>query len=312
MYSLLQWNCRGVHANFEELRLFASSINPSVVALQETFLKSSDSVSFNGFSVLLKGCDSERRSGGVALLISNGILFSPVRVDTCLQVVAARVTIGKTITICSIYLPPSLRVSSNDIFNLVEQLPPPFLLMGDFNGHAHLWGSDHYDSRGQMLEDVFSQLNLCVFNDGSPTYSNPGSGSSSVLDLTVCDPSLMLDFEWRVHDDLCGSDHFPIVLSSVSCEEDPPVGRWNLKKADWPLFSSLCEARLTEEAIMSAGDPVSCFTSVLLEVAGENPSRKPPRQSLGSRGYLGLMMNVGRPRGRVNRPNAGPSGIHRR
>jgi hypothetical protein len=27
--------------------------------------------------------------------------------------------------------------------------------------------------------------------------------------------SLLLDFSWKVHDDLCGSDHFPIILESL-------------------------------------------------------------------------------------------------
>ena len=34
----------------------------------------------------------------------------------------------------------------------------------------------------------------------------------SAIDLTLCDPVSYMDYGWKVHDDLCGSDHFPILL----------------------------------------------------------------------------------------------------
>ena len=36
---ILQWNCRGIRANYEELLLLLNKYNPKVVCLQETFLK---------------------------------------------------------------------------------------------------------------------------------------------------------------------------------------------------------------------------------------------------------------------------------
>jgi len=43
-----------------------------------------------------------------------------------------RATLGKTITACSIYLPPTMVFNSTDLENLTAQLPPPILLLGDF------------------------------------------------------------------------------------------------------------------------------------------------------------------------------------
>ena len=76
-------------------------------------------------------------------------------------------------------------MSRADVAYLIDQLPTPFLLVGDFNGHAPLWGDDHYNGRGQMLEDLFSSLNLCVLNNGSFTYCHPATGKQSVTELTV-------------------------------------------------------------------------------------------------------------------------------
>ena len=37
--SILQWNCRGIRANYEELLILLDKYNPKVVCLQETSLK---------------------------------------------------------------------------------------------------------------------------------------------------------------------------------------------------------------------------------------------------------------------------------
>ena len=75
-----------------------------------------------------------------------------------------------------------------------------------------LWGSDKVTDKGKVVEDVLSNLNLCILNDGSNTYLHPGNGSSSSIDLTIVDPSLLLDIHRTVHDYLCGSDHFSIIV----------------------------------------------------------------------------------------------------
>ena len=69
-----------------------------------------------------------------------------VHFNTPLQAVAARVMLNKVVTFCSIYLPPSDHV---DVINLIEQLPSPFVLWGDFNGHSPVWGNESYNSREQ-------------------------------------------------------------------------------------------------------------------------------------------------------------------
>jgi hypothetical protein len=58
------------------------------------------------------------------------------------------------------------------------------------------------------------------------------SGSYSAIDLTVTDPSLLLDFSWKVHDDLCRSGHFPIILESLNYTIGERPTRYNFDKAD--------------------------------------------------------------------------------
>ena len=54
---------------------------------------------------------------------------------------AIKVKAHKTITLCSVYLPPCDHFNFNpkDLQDIIDQLPSPFILMGDFNGHHTLW-----------------------------------------------------------------------------------------------------------------------------------------------------------------------------
>ena len=176
---------------------------------------------------------------------------------------------NRVVTFCSIYLPPSDHVAKTDLINLIEQLPSPFVLLGDFSGHSPVWGNESCNSRGQMLEDLFSEMDLCILNDGSSTYIHPATGSTSTLDLSICGPSLVLDYEWNIHEDLCGSDHFPVILTNSAVEEEAAPNRWNFEKTDWLSFQAQCSSELMEEAVMSAEDPARQFTHLLIQAAGK-------------------------------------------
>ena len=50
MPMILQWNIRGLQANREELDLLFSNIDPTVICLQETFLKENKTINFKHYS----------------------------------------------------------------------------------------------------------------------------------------------------------------------------------------------------------------------------------------------------------------------
>ena len=50
--------------------------------------------------------------------------------------------------------------------------------------------------------------NICLINDDTPKYLHPATGSFTFIYLTMCSPSLFMDFAWKVEEDLHGSDHF--------------------------------------------------------------------------------------------------------
>ena len=92
-----------------------------------------------------------RVTGGVALLTSHSIPSTMIHLNTHLQAVAVRINIHTLTTICNVYLPPDATVDKKSLNELVDQLPPPFILIGDFNGHSTLWGNRDVNPRGRRV-----------------------------------------------------------------------------------------------------------------------------------------------------------------
>ena len=166
--TLLQWNCRGLKANFNEVGLLSERYNPQAICLQETLLQDTDNIDFRGFT-LLNTFSGIGPHGGSSILIRQGVLHSPVNLTTNLQAVAVRLTLHVAVTLCSLYIPPSHNIQQRELDSLVNQLPTPFIIMGDLNGHNPLWGSNDTNNKGKHIEDMLSDHQLCVFNDGSNT-----------------------------------------------------------------------------------------------------------------------------------------------
>ena len=149
--------------------------------------------------------------------------------------------------------------------------------MGDFNSHSMMWGFSESDTRGKILEKFILEEDLILFNNKHHTYFE--RGYSSLLDLTMCQPSAFMDFSCTIFEDSYGSDHCPIQLtynkSDASCNDQSP--RWNLKKADWSLFRKLCINNITsdkfiegvDDMTMNNNDKISVFTDLLLDNAME-------------------------------------------
>src|SRR5688572_14697211 len=84
--------------------------------------------------------------------------------------------------------------------------------LGGFNASSPLWGCITSDNRGKICEGFINRNNLCLLNSKTPTYHHPATGSRIGIDLPTCDHLLMPHLSWSVHDDLYGSDHFPIII----------------------------------------------------------------------------------------------------
>ena len=117
----------------------------------------------------------------------------------------------------------------------------------------------------------------------SHTYLHPATGNFSSLDLSLCHPSLLLDFDWTVSEDQHGSDHFPVIIESVNNFTNDHNAKWKLNKANWELYHSLCEESLKIDKFNNSLDPLDDFTSSLLDISNKsipktstNPKKSKP------------------------------------
>ena len=111
---------------------------------------------------------------------------------------------------------------------------------------------------------------MCIYNNKSNTYLHPAAGTYSAIDLSICDPSLFLDYNWKVHDDTCGSDHFPILLENTTDELSKRTTSWNLGKANRDGFKTPCLAQLKPETNKNNEENILYFTNTLLNIAEEH------------------------------------------
>ena len=117
--------------------------------------------------------DSEE--GDVSVFIKEGLPCIEAILPTNLELetVAAKMfTDNRTITICSLYLPPNYDNNNlqTQLDLLLTSLTRPFIITADANGHHYKWGSDYCDQRGRLIDQWITDNNLSLINTGEPTF----------------------------------------------------------------------------------------------------------------------------------------------
>ena len=216
MASIIQWNCNGCKTHYCELKEILVQNSPICVCLQETHFKVGENFSLRGYKCSRKDVIHDLRArGGVAIYTKENIPITPIPVQTELQAVAIRTEFPVKMTICNIYL-PNFDWEIQDWRDIVAQLPRPYIIMGDFNAHNPLWGSERLDTRGRIIEDLIDELELIILNTGEGTYLNSRSNSFSAIDLTLCSPEIAHIFEWKRLGGQLYTDHFPILIKCAA------------------------------------------------------------------------------------------------
>ncbi len=121
--------------------------------------------------------------------------------------------------------------------------------------------------------------NLCLWNNDSPTYLHPATGSLTAIDLTTCSPHLFLDFSCSVRDDQWGSEHYRLIFSNHFCAPDERVRTWQFQKAGWDQFQLLCQNNLTE-VFLESNDPLQAFSENLFEIMADCIPKGKPNSNL--------------------------------
>ena len=134
----------------------------------------------------------------------------------------------KTCKICSLYL-PHIAATKQEIVQFINQLPKPFIIMGDLNARSAVWKDTGWNEKGRVTEEILLDTDVVLLNNGSVTHDHSQTNSYSVIDLTDC----KVDFVHTVLKDLYDCDHYPIHVELPNNILSLKVNKFNIEKAHW-------------------------------------------------------------------------------
>ena len=90
--------------------------------------------------------------GGVCILVINKFIHSQVHFQADLEAVVVCITINnKTYTVASVNVPPSGTLNELAFGRMIKSFTSRYLVLEDFNGHSHLWGTNQENERGKVV-----------------------------------------------------------------------------------------------------------------------------------------------------------------
>jgi ribonuclease HI len=200
--------------------------------------------------IKIKGYNIERKDrvssvpghGGLVIAIKEGLSYSVVDTPVHSEIITITFKVNNVFySLVNVYISPTSNRVINQLQEIIDSVKTTHtIIVGDFNAHSHSWGGDKTDLRGRQVEVFVENNDLCVINDGSPTYQHY-NGTTTPIDLTITSPNISVSTSWQVLSDSMGSDHFPILITlnnSISILEPLHIERYVIKKADWATFRS--------------------------------------------------------------------------
>ena len=274
--NILQWNINGLRSKITQLRILLSKYNPDAIALQETKLPIDIEYDPKNYQPFYENRNGD--GGGVALLVNENIPCTRVRLTSPLEAVAVKMFYQEqTITICSLYLPPEGNFPVNDFKNLVNELPSPHLILGDYNSKSYRWGSPLTPNnelaykRGEDLINIIDELSLCIINTGKPTYYRVNNNYYSHLDLSIGTPDISTSFNWDTDPDPHDSDHFPIIIThSLNHLYTTSNTRWDFENTSHDAWVNYSSSISLPDDIINSTEACKEITEHILEVAQQH------------------------------------------
>lgn len=240
---IIQYNIRGLQNNRNDIDLLKNLYDPTIFCLQETHIKLRNSPKFNQYKLIHN--INDKATQGVAFLIKENTKFTEIPLNTNCQAIAIEIKIPYKVHICNIYIHPNDRINETELQNLIDQIPEPRILLGDFNAHSQLWGSLSTNKRGEIIENCITSNNLmCINNRSEFTYYHPSSGTGTKIDLTLCNLNIATKLTWRTLEQI-QSDHIPILISTKN-HSIPPTNsddNINYSNMNWSNFKSTLESQ---------------------------------------------------------------------
>jgi len=77
-----------------------------------------------------------RASGEISILVNEAYPYEEIPIASRFEVVAISITLESKTSLCNIYIPNQTDFKIGVIVNIINQLPHPAIIVGDFNSHS--------------------------------------------------------------------------------------------------------------------------------------------------------------------------------
>lgn len=135
--AILQWNCRSLSPKKDALRVTLKEANVLVFALSETWLTDNSDFHIPNYNLVRE--ERDQPYGGVMLGIRNRVEFERIDLPKTNPIESVACLIkyrSLKFAVMSLYIPPNVRISTDQLSRLLQCLPAPFFIVGDFNAKS--------------------------------------------------------------------------------------------------------------------------------------------------------------------------------
>ena len=281
---VLQWNMTSYTTQFDELKILIEDHVPDCICLQET-RHANKTIPYcpSGYKFLQPPIsrrpdsdDEDAAYRGVALLYNKNVNIKKLDLNlpNNIEAVAAQIYVDKYYTVCSMYLSPNKTVRKSEIIQIIDQLPQPFLLLGDMNARHTRWGDENNrtnNPKGEIFEELLIEQDMELLNETENTHYSIQHGTKSLIDLSIASSDCFPDFECTVLKELHNSDHYPIIVKKQPTPEiGEPSLRFQTEKADWTKFKNLTIHYSRPEGEQDIDEEVEYMTNFIIDAASES------------------------------------------
>lgn len=277
MANIIEWNLNGFFKKQEELKLISQNHNPQIICLPETNFKDNFTVHLKNYAGFSKNrYTPDRASGGVTIYVKSNIPIKKIKINSNLETIAIRIEHSEPYIIYNIYRPNQTELYLIEMENITRQLQKPYIILGDFNSHNIIWGSNSRNQRRKTIEKLIQNENLVLLNDTSPTQIYLINGNFSSIDLPLSTSLIAQRLEWEVLPEIYSSDHIPIKIKITPRQINKTYAnkqRWNLKNTNWEIYSDLLEEeirKIFEQNIIDTEETTLFFTDLITDTAKKN------------------------------------------
>lgn len=288
---ILQWNCRSINSNSHYLTQHLDKVASQIICLQSLNINKFKLPHLAGYyyppiiEFQTKSTDKVQTATYILLGIAHEILpppfkFNPDHPIYCNVLQIKPSQHNRNIKLINSYALKSINSSGLDWLN--ELSGDRWIILGDWNIHHPLWYTKiNTHNIAQRQADTIIKSNCIILNNGQLTRipDRPNQNPSAV-DIFLISPSLLAEAHWAVGDDPLGSDHLPILIKITPVAPPlletslSPKGKFNIDKANWPLYSKLISEGLISLDQSDINIQCTSITNLIIRAAEGSIPRK--------------------------------------